>query len=104
MNRSVKILLASVVFLALTLATAAAGEKPETTAGFVCPVLGGQAGGENGNSALEPFVTISGGDTTIIGPNVNVPTHATNDNGAGTPGGGHASPGDADYTPIWSVN
>jgi hypothetical protein len=70
--------------------------------GFVCPVLGGKAGGEQGNSAGKtPIGTISGGDSTIIGPDVNVPTHATNDNGAGSPGGAHDSPGDPSYTAIW---
>ena len=43
---------------------------PETTDGFVCPVLGGQAGGDHGNSSPDRFVTIGGGDTTIIGPSM----------------------------------
>jgi hypothetical protein len=73
-------------------------EAPEKTDGFVCPVLGGNAG-ENGKS--EKFVEIGGGDYTVIGPDVNVPVHATNDNGNGTPGGDHASPGEEDYSPIW---
>jgi hypothetical protein len=67
---------------------------------FVCPVLGGKAG-EKGNSDKQPFVQIAGGDYTVIGPNVNVPVHATNQDGAGSPGGAHASPGDENYSPIW---
>ena len=31
-----------------------------------------------------------------------VPAHATNGDGAGTPGGAHSSPGDSDYTAVWS--
>ena len=81
--------------------TSALANGPDTTDGFVCPVLGGQAGGEHGNSSPDVFVSIAGGDTTIIGPDVSVPIHATNDNGNGNPGGDHASPGDADYTAIW---
>lgn len=90
------------VLSVLSIASAFAAE-PETTDGFICPVLGGQAGGDHGNSSPDPFVTISGGDTTIIGPGVNVPTDATNDDGAGTPGGDHASPGDDNYSPIWAL-
>jgi len=87
--------------LSVVMVTSAFAGAPEITEGFICPVLGGQAGGEHGNSSPDIFVTIAGGDTTIIGPNVSVPVHATNDNGAGSPGGDHASPGDADYTAIW---
>lgn len=36
--------------------------------------------------------------------NGNVPNLATNDDGAGSPGGSHASPGDTSYTAIWSGN
>jgi hypothetical protein len=71
--------------------------NPDATS-FVCPVLGGNAGA-HGNA--EVIATIGGGDSSIIGPNVLVPMHATNDNGSGAPGGSHASPGDDDYSPIW---
>ena len=87
--------------LAALTATAAFAEEPEPTDGFVCPVLGGQAGDAHGNSSVEKFTTIGGGDVSVIGPDVTVPLHATNDNGAGLPGGDHASPGDAGYTAIW---
>jgi hypothetical protein len=76
-------------------------ETPEKTDGFVCPILGGKAG-ENGKPTK--FVQLPGGDYTVIGPNLNVPVHATNQNGAGTPGGAHASPGDSDYTAIWATD
>ena len=95
----------SVAFILLTIGVVSAfakgGSPLETTDGFVCPVLGGQAGGDHGNSSPDIFVTIAGDDTTIIGPDLNVPVHATNDNGAGSPGADHASPGDKGYTAIW---
>ena len=81
---------------------AAAAEPPERVDGFVCPVLGGEGGVNavaNGNG---PFITIADGDISILGPDVSVPMHATNDDGAGSPGGAHASPGDPDYTAIWA--
>lgn len=66
--------------------------------GFVCPVF-------NQNSAVGAHnpnaVQIGGGDYTIIGPDVSVPAHATNQDGAGTPPGAHASPGDAGYSALW---
>jgi hypothetical protein len=100
MKKILRTLLLTGILSVLVVTSAFAG-GPETTDGFICPVLGGQAGGEHGNSSPDIFVTIAGGDTTIIGPDVSVPVHATNDNGAGSPGGDHASPGDADYSAIW---
>jgi hypothetical protein len=71
----------------------------EKTDGFVCPVFNdnSKAGEKNPNA-----VEIGGGDSTILGPDVRVPLHATNGDGAGTPGGAHSTPGDTDYTAIWS--
>lgn len=66
--------------------------------GFVCPVistsgvLNSPKGGELG---VEGFYTIGG-------PNVSVPVHATNGDGAGSPGGPFSQPGDTNYTAIWS--
>jgi hypothetical protein len=92
-----KIMLASAALaLAPVLSFAA---PPEKTDGFVCPVFNdGSAVGAHNPNAVE----IGDGDYSIIGPNVSVPTHATNGDGAGTPGGPHSSPGDSDYTAIWS--
>ena len=69
----------------------------ETTDGFVCPVIttDGVLNSPNG-------IQIAGGDYSILGPDVVVPVRATNDNGAGTPGGAHAQPGDTSYTAIWA--
>jgi hypothetical protein len=73
---------------------------PEITDGFVCPVFNdGSAVGEHNPNAVQ----IGGGDYTIIGPDVRVPTHATNGDGAGSPGGAHSSPGDTDYTALWGT-
>ena len=78
-----------------------AGAAPvEKVEGFVCPVF-------NSNSAVGEHnpnaVPIANGDYTILGPTVNVPMHATNGNGVGSPGGPHSSPGDSDYTAIWNT-
>ena len=93
----------------LLLAGAAAGAAPpgqanptssqvQFSTGFVCPVistdkvLNSPKGG-----------TLAGGDFTIGGPDVTVPTHATNADGAGDPQGDHSAPGDTDYSAIWSL-
>ena len=101
MKKILRILILTGILSALAV-TAAFAAGPEKVDGFVCPVLGGQAGESHGNSDPQKFVTIGGGDTTIIGPDVSVPVHATNDDGAGSPGGDHASPGDPGYSPIWN--
>ena len=72
-----------------------------TTTGFVCPVFNSDSGVADHNPNA---VEIGGGDFSIIGPSVTVATTATNDNGAGSPGGAHASPGDSTYTAIWKTN
>lgn len=69
----------------------------ERVGGFVCPVITTDAVLNSPNGAA-----IGGGDYSIIGPDVAVPLHATNDAGAGTPGGAHAQPGDTNYTAIWA--
>lgn len=68
----------------------------EKVEGFVCPVIRGKGVAKN-----EKFFPIAGGFYSFHGPDVAVPIHATNANGAGRPGGEHASPGDTDYTAIW---
>ncbi len=102
MKRLTLLLLAAAVLLALSAVTAAAEPPQKTDSGFVCPVLGGQAGDQHGNSAPQPIQPIAQGDYTVAGPDVSVPVHATNGDGAGSPGGAHSSPGDRDYTAIWS--
>ena len=69
----------------------------ETIDGFVCPVITTAAVLHSPKA-----MAIGEGHYTIIGPDVSVPLHATNGNGAGTPGGPHSQPGDTDYTAIWA--
>jgi hypothetical protein len=102
MKKVLRILVLTGMLSALAVTAAFAAPAPDKVDAFVCPVLGGQAGGEQGNSNPGIFVTIGDGDTTILGPEVSVPIHATNENGAGSPAGDHASPGDPGYTPIWN--
>jgi hypothetical protein len=112
MNKKMFRILALSVFTIFTVSiivssAAAAGHKGPA---FICPVLGGKAG-ENPNSPWQNidhpnygtrFASPPGGFYTILGPVVNVPMHATNDNGAGSPGGPFLSPGDGrGYSPIW---
>ena len=83
---------------------------PDQGNDFVCPVLSETVGDHNPNA--DP---IGGGDYTVIpakyvppqanaagADHLNVPDHATNMDGTGTPGGTHASPGDTDYSGIWN--
>lgn len=68
---------------------------------FVCPVFNSDAVGAHNPNA----VPIGGGDYTILPGNsdhLNVPDGATNGDGAGSPEGDHARPGDRDYTAVWN--
>ena len=68
----------------------------ETVDGFVCPVI-------STDKVLNSAKGIQiNGAYSVLGPNVSIPLHATNDNGAGSPGGSFASPGDSSYTAIWA--
>ena len=75
---------------------AAGGMQSE--AGFVCPVI------TTANVLHSPKAGSLGveGFYTIGGPDVMVPVHATNGDGAGSPGGPFSQPGDTNYTAIWS--
>jgi hypothetical protein len=101
----------SLLFGALILPATAALATPEQTGsgqssspvqfstGFVCPVI------STDNVLHSPKGgTLAGGDYTIGGPDVRVPTHATNGDGTGSPQGTHSSPGDTDYSAIWSLS
>lgn len=80
---------------------AVAGAPPMKVDAFVCPVLNSNVGLHNPNT-----FPIFGGDYSLIPsgtPKIkSVPIHATNNNGNGSPGGPHSSPGDTDYTAIWN--
>jgi len=67
---------------------------------FVCPVLNPTVGAHNPNAA-----PISGGFYTVApagAGHLSVPDQATNMDGAGSPSGSHAAPGDSDYSAIWN--
>lgn len=80
---------------------------------FVCPVLTlSEQAVESTGGVGEKFNMIGEGEYTF-GPgaagnpntfNGNVPNHATNGDGAGSPSGDHSAPGDTDYTAVWSGN
>jgi len=70
----------------------------ETVDGFVCPVISTDNvlhSPRSGTLGIEGFYTIGG-------PDVRVPLHATNTDGAGSPGGPFSRPGDTTYTAIWA--
>lgn len=69
----------------------------ERVDGFICPVISTDAVLNSPKGGA-----IGEGHYTIGGPDVAVPIHATNGDGAGTPPGPHSQPGDTDYTAIWA--
>ena len=68
----------------------------ETVDGFVCPAISGKGVVKN-----DKFFAIGDGYYSFHGPDVSVPVHATNGNGAGRPGGEFSTPGDSDYSAVW---
>ena len=93
------ILAAAALAAGVILPAVASAGGVEKTDGFVCPVFNADSAVAVSNPNV---VIIGGGDATIVGPSVSVPTGATNGDGAGTPGGSHSSPGDSDYTAVWA--
>jgi hypothetical protein len=89
----------------------AAPSDPAGEAAFVCPTLklSDQAVASTGGTGVK-FNEIGDGEYTFGPGNAgsgetfsgNVPLHATNDDGEGTPGVDHVSPGEDGYTAIWS--
>ncbi|MFL6725778.1 MAG: hypothetical protein ACJ8FS_04590 [Sphingomicrobium sp.] len=105
----------SLLFAALTLTATAASAAPgqtgsgqsgatastvQRTSAFVCPVIST----DNVLNSVKGS-TLSQGDYTISGPTLQngVPIGATNGDGTGSPQGSHSSPGDTDYSAIWST-
>ena len=86
----------------------AAPPTPAGDAAFVCPVLkfSEQAAENTGFGRIgEGEYTFAPGNAGSADTfNGNVPLHATNDDGEGTPGVDHVSPGEDGYTAIWSGN
>jgi hypothetical protein len=111
MRRRLLTAVGAMAILAGFSASSAAAAPPERAEDpFVCPVL---TVSDNAVSHADGrFNEIGEGEYTF-GPgsagsaetfNGNVPSHATNGDGAGSPGGPHSAPGDTDYTGIWSGN
>jgi len=80
------------------------GQMDLVTGGsFVCPVIKTENVTHSPKSGVlgdTGFYTIGG--PQVGGPNDAVPMHATNGDGAGSPGGeNQTSPGDPSYTAIW---
>jgi hypothetical protein len=76
---------------------------------FVCPVLTVSTQAVENSGRFNPigdgqytFAPGAAGSAQTF--NGNVPNHATNDDGAGSPAGAHDVPGDSGYTAIWSGN
>lgn len=99
-----KIIVASLIAaVGLAVGVSVQAAPAEKVDAFVCPVLNETVGEHNPNAfpifdgdySLIP----GGGDPHVI----SVPNRATNGNGAGSLGGPHAQPGDADYSAIWSL-
>ena len=68
----------------------------EKVEAFVCPAIRGKGVQKN-----DKFFAIGDGYYSFHGPDVYVPVHATNGDGAGRPGGDFAKPGDTNYSAIW---
>ena len=97
------------IIVVLGTAAIVAGPAAGTAlADFVCPVL---PVSQQAKDHSDAFITISGGDTSILPGKagdeatspVDVPAGATNQDGAGSPSGAHARPGDAGYSAIWNT-
>ena len=77
-------------------------------ADFVCPVFDADSAAVAHNKNI--VGPIGGGDFTLLPGKAGIesdkqfPDIATNDDGAGTPGGDHLSPGDPGYSPLWNTN
>jgi hypothetical protein len=95
--------------MGLSASSALAATPDRASDPFVCPVLtvSQQAADNSGR-----FNSIGGGQYTFAPGsagsadtfNGNVPSHATNADGSGSPSGSHSAPGDTNYTAIWSGN
>ena len=109
MKRRLTVLIGATAALAGVPAGPAMAAPPDRAeAPFVCPVL--TLPDQANNSGR--FSSLGGGQYTFAPGNAGsaetfngqVPNHATNDDGAGSPGGSHLAPGDPGYTAIWGGN
>jgi hypothetical protein len=96
--------------MGLSASSAMAATPDRASDPFVCPTLtlSQQAVDNSGkfNAIGDGTYTFAPGNAGSADTfNGNVPNTATNADGAGSPTpGGHSSPGDTDYTAIWSGN
>ena len=110
MNRRITTVMGiTAVVAAVAAGPAFAGPPDRASDPFVCPVLTlpEQAALNSGhfNSLGDGQYTFGPGSAGSADTfNGNVPNHATNGDGAGSPGGPHSAPGDTDYSAIWSGN
>ena len=110
MRKRVLIAASAVAALAAISANGAMAAPPDRVGddAFVCPVL--KLSDQAVASTGDKFGEIGDGEYTFAPGNAgsadtfngNVPLHATNDDGEGTPGVDHVSPGEDGYTAIWS--
>ena len=107
LKRTLVVPLTSAALLAIPGPAMAAPPEPAENP-FVCPVLTVPAQAVDsgrfdsiGNGQYTFAPGAAGSADTFNG---NVPNEATNADGAGSPAGEHASPGDTSYTAIWSGN
>lgn len=110
MRKRVALTVSGVAALGVALfATPAGAAPPERAADpFVCPVL---KVAEQAHKSGQ-FADLGNGESTILPGNAGsaetfngkVPSHATNGDGTGSPGGAHSAPGDTDYGAVWSGN
>ena len=103
MKKNIIRLVAVITLIAIGLvgisSIALAADPPEKVEGFICPVLGGNAGQMGNHTGLSG--PLAEGEYTVSGPPVTVPEHATN---AGFPAtGGYYHPGEVGYTAIWNL-
>jgi ABC-type phosphate transport system substrate-binding protein len=109
MRKRVVTAVIGVSLLAGLFASSAAAAPPERASDpFVCPVLKVPEPAKGSGQ----FADLGNGESTILPGNAGssdtfngkVPSHATNGEGTGSPGGAHSSPGDTDYSAVWSGN
>lgn len=93
----ISVILALVVSGLIATSALAFAAPPEKVNGFVCPVLGGQAGMHGMHKGVTP---IAGGYYTHGGPDVTVPAQVTN-TGFPSVAGSFLTPGDPGYGAIW---
>lgn len=89
--------LALSMFAFLLAAGSVSATPTEKTDGFVCPVLGGQAGMRGMHIGITP---IAGGYFTHSGPDVSIPSHVPNE-GWPSIADSFLTPGEVGYNAIW---